>query len=344
MKVIVNGVISRGVKSCAVDDNGHLIFIMTDNSTVDLGIVVGTGIESIYFKETDSNGNNVYTITLTDGTTAEFTANRGPQGIQGIQGETGAQGDTGVSVTNYQLVSGNHAPGTYDTYRMTLSDGTTFDCKVWNGANGEGSGDMLASIYDSNGKATDIFNYVDNKIASDVSGQIKAHNESETAHNDIRTGKQDKITASGLLKGDGAGGVTNAVAGTDYQTPLTTEGAQTLGIDSTPTSGSRNLITSGAVYTSLQKKADTTKKTTVTLSTNWTGNASPYTQSVTISGITANSKVDLQPDATSISQMADDGTVALYIANDNGILTANAVGEKPTVALTIQATITEVSA
>ena len=86
-----------------------------------------------------------------------------------------------------------------------------------------------------------------------------------------------------------------------------------------------------------------TKKTTVTLSTNWTGDASPYTQPVTISGTTANSKVDLQPDATAIAQMADDGTVAMYIANDNGILTANAVGEKPTVELTIQATITEVS-
>ena len=96
--------------------------------------------------------------------------------------------------------------------------------------------------------------------------------------------------------------------------------------------------------TLLQNKADTTKKTTVTLSTNWTGDASPYTQAVTISGTTANSKVDLQPDATAIAQMADDGTVALYIANDNGTLTANAVGEKPTVELTIQATIAEVSA
>ena len=87
-----------------------------------------------------------------------------------------------------------------------------------------------------------------------------------------------------------------------------------------------------------------TKKTTITLSTDWTGDASPYTQTVTISGITANSKVDLQPDATVIANMADNGVVALYIANNNGVLTANAVGEKPTVELTIQATITEVSA
>ena len=77
------------------------------------------------------------------------------------------------------------------------------------------------------------------------------------------------------------------------------------------------------------------KKTTVTLSTNWIGSASPYTQTVTISNITANSKVDLQPDTTTITQMADDGTIALYISNENGTLTANAVGEKPTAELTI---------
>lgn len=93
----------------------------------------------------------------------------------------------------------------------------------------------------------------------------------------------------------------------------------------------------------MKKKADITKKATVTLSTNWTGNASPYTQSVTVSGTTANSKVDLQPDATAIAQMIDDGTVAMYVVNNNGVLTAYAVGEKPTVKLTIQATITEVS-
>ena len=33
--------------------------------------------------------------------------------------------------------------------------------------------------------------------------------------------KQDKITVSGILKGDGTGGVSAAVAGTDYQAPLT---------------------------------------------------------------------------------------------------------------------------
>lgn len=53
-------------------------------------------------------------------------------------------------------------------------------------------------------------------------------------------GKQNKITASGILKGDGAGGVSAAVAGTDYQAPLT--------FDATPTANSTNPVQSGGVY------------------------------------------------------------------------------------------------
>lgn len=53
-------------------------------------------------------------------------------------------------------------------------------------------------------------------------------------------GAQDEITASGILKGDGAGGVSAATPGQDYQAPLT--------IDSTPTASSTNPVQSGGVY------------------------------------------------------------------------------------------------
>ena len=87
------------------------------------------------------------------------------------------------------------------------------------------------------------------------------------------------------------------------------------------------------------------KKATLSLAAaSWTGSASPYTQSVTIDGITVNSKVDLQMDSTAIGVMVDSGTMAIYIANNNGTLTAYAVGEKPTADLSVQGTITEVTA
>lgn len=62
-------------------------------------------------------------------------------------------------------------------------------------------------------------------------------------------GKQTSITASGILKGNGAGGVTAAVAGTDYQAPLT--------IDATPTANSTNPVQSGGVKTALDNKLST---------------------------------------------------------------------------------------
>lgn len=80
------------------------------------------------------------------------------------------------------------------------------------------------------------------------------------------------------------------------------------------------------------------RKITITLSTAWTGDG-PYTQPVTLYDVTANSKVDLQPDAAIIAQMAADGVTALYIENDKGAFTAYAVGAAPTAVLTVQATI-----
>ena len=109
------------------------------------------------------------------------------------RGETGApgpKGATGNGISGIALKSGNHAPGTSDVYTITLTDGTTYDFAVYNGANGAGAGDMLASVYDPQGKHQDVFKYVDDAIGAiptpDVSAQIKAHNESETAHPYIR--------------------------------------------------------------------------------------------------------------------------------------------------------------
>ena len=136
------------------DSNGGAVYTITmDNGTTttftapkgsqgDKGNTGDTGatISSVTFKEYDSNGGAVYTITMTDGVTAEFTAPKGQKGDKGDIGDTGATGNGIESIT---LVSGNHAAGTTDTYRITFTNGETADFTVYNGANGEGAGDML---------------------------------------------------------------------------------------------------------------------------------------------------------------------------------------------------------
>ena len=50
--------------------------------------------------------------------------------------------------------------------------------------------------------------------------QIPQSNNDPTSLSTVISGKQAKITVSGLLKGNGSGGVSAAVAGTDYQSPV----------------------------------------------------------------------------------------------------------------------------
>lgn len=82
----------------------------------------------------------------------------GPTGPIGPKGDTGNQG---VSITSIERTAGNGAAGTTDTYTITLSDGSTSTFGVYNGRNGEGSGDMIASVYDPQGRGEDVFAAID---------------------------------------------------------------------------------------------------------------------------------------------------------------------------------------
>ena len=131
----------------------------------------------------------------------------GPQGPTGPQGETGPQGPTGPAgddgapgangVTPTIGTNGNWYLGETDTGKP--SRGEKGD-KGDKGAQGEPGETPI--------KGTDYFTEADKQeIASQAAGLVDL------------SGKQNKITAAGILKGDGAGGVSAAEAGTDYATP-----------------------------------------------------------------------------------------------------------------------------
>ena len=82
----------------------------------------------------------------------------------------------------------------------------------------------------------------------------------------------------------------------------------------------------------------------ISLLSSWSG-AGPYTQTVTVIGatVTANSKIDLQPTAAQIAALIANGVTGLVIENNNGTLTAYAVGAAPASAMTVQCTVMEVT-
>lgn len=83
----------------------------------------GVGIADITFKEEDSGGNNVYTITTTDGKTYEFTANKG------------AKGDTGVGIKSVALKATDAAGN--NVYTITMTDNSTYEFTACKGAKGD---------------------------------------------------------------------------------------------------------------------------------------------------------------------------------------------------------------
>lgn len=78
------------------------------------------------------------------------------------------------------------------------------------------------------------------------------------------------------------------------------------------------------------------------LSSNWVGTESPYSQVVSVDGVTEHSKVDLQPSVEQL-EMFHGMDIAFSTENENGVVTVYVIGDKPTQDYTIQATITEVN-
>ena len=68
LKPLLNGYVSRGVKAAEIDENGHLLLTLTDNTVLDLGSAVGPPGEK---------------------------GDKGDPGATGEKGDTGAKGDKG---------------------------------------------------------------------------------------------------------------------------------------------------------------------------------------------------------------------------------------------------------
>ena len=77
------------------------------------------------------------------------------------------------------------------------------------------------------------------------------------------------------------------------------------------------------------------------LASNWQGTASPYSQVVSISGVTENSKIDLNPSIEQLDAFHEKD-ISFVAENENGEVTVFCIGQKPLQDYEMQITITEV--
>ena len=105
-----------------------------------------------------------------------------------------------------------------------------------------------------------------------------------------------------------------------------------------------NKVVKGLYDLIMQETVVNTKVSSVKLLADaWEGDASPYSQAVSIPGVTENSMVDLTP---SVEQLAvfHNKDLAFVTENVGGVVTVYAIGQKPTNDYTIPVAITEVKA
>ena len=208
---------------------------------------------------------------------------QGPQGPAGLQGEKGEKGDTGA--TGPQGPQGIQGEAGESAYTAASKGGYT-------GTETQFNSD-LAKIGNKADKTVPAA--AGNLAALDAAGNLS---DSGKKVGDFQT----KVTASGLLKGDGAGGMTAAVKGTDYAAP-------SVGVSVT-------LTASG-----------------------WNENAK--TQTVSVSGVTAtaNGSLRIAQSATDEQFAAWGAAQPRVTAQANSSITVKLAGTVPTIDIPVEVLI-----
>ena len=171
--------------------------------------------------------------------------------------------------------------------------------------------------------------YTASEVGAEASGAVSTHNISSSAHSTLFSGKQDKITATGLLKGTSSG-VVAATAGTDYAAASHTHVAANV-------TGLATVATSG-------KYSDLTEKPTIptiyayTVSLTAAG-WSDKSQTVTAAHVTANNLVQVSPAESSFE--AWQTAQIRCTAQGAGTLTFVCGGDAPTDAVTYNVVVTD---
>lgn len=121
-----------------------------------------------------------------------------------------------------------------------------------------------------------------------------------------------------------------------------TDGADVYGVVAQATADAKgnNIADTYATIAMLQSLLP--KVTTITLTSNWVGDVSPYYQDIALSCVTETSIVDLQPTPEQLNSWQDDG-IAFTTLSGNGTVRVYVAGGKPSSAISVQVRVQEVT-
>lgn len=238
----------------------------------------------------------------------------GPQGPQGIQGPQGKEGATGPAGRD-----GAQGPqGIQGPQGVVGPEGPQGPAGV---AGADGKSAYQTAVESGYSGTETAFNSSLAAVPSHIADKTNPH---EVTKTQVGLGNVDNVRQAPYTHV------------TDKSNPHGVTKAQ-VGLGSVDNTSDMNKPVSTAQQTAIN--ACKVKRASVILPTaSW----SNLSQTVTISGITVNSKVDIQMDATSLGVLIDSGTSAIWMENNNGTITAKCIGDKPNADMTVQVTITEV--
>lgn len=234
---------------------------------------------------------------------------------------------------------------------VTFDDGETMQYKYTQGQFVSPSDMGYKTNLRTDNKSTlvDAINEVKTSATSNESSIISLANRVSTNENDIGAletrvtpltlGGTGATSASGALSNFGITATASELNKLDGMTATTSELNTLDGITATTTELNYVDGVTSNIQTQLNGKAST-KTYTATLTTSWSGDSAPYTQTVTVSGITSSDTpiVDVvlsSTTSTALSQLEAWGCVS-QITTGTDSITATCLEDKPTTAIPIQ--------
>lgn len=297
--------------------NGRLQ-MMCGDETVGDPVIIGSG----------SGGTGADGVTFTPSVSADgvisWTNDGGkdnPTPVN-IKGNTGADG---VGVQSVVQTTTSTADGGDNIITVTLTNGNIATFTVKNGS--KGSDGSSATVTVDSALSASSTNPVQNKvIKAELDKKIETV---PTAGADVVGGiKADDATAADTQP------VRKGTDGKLYTTP--TSGGTTITVDSEMSDTSTNPVQNKVAKAYMDKFKATVR--TANIGTTWTGSEAPYTQTLSVLGVAADSVVDifLSSDATA-SQVAEYGKLNLQDGGQSAkSITLKAFGTKNTATIPIK--------